>query len=134
MSNITPHSIQPTVLTMCQAMLPSESTDNSSNNEWFFKLLSQPQSVIISPPSRTQTSPVTSRRAVRIQIINKHDDITLPPPTLLPMTPSLLSSSSVTLDDTTSTLVDYLTSTCPMFNISNNQQDLVSAIDDITGK
>ncbi|CAF1682503.1 unnamed protein product, partial [Adineta ricciae] len=133
MSNITPHSIQPTVLTMCQAMIPSESTDNSSNNEWFFKLLSQPQSVIIAPPSRTQTSPVTSRRAVRIQIINKHDDITLPPPTLLPMTPSPLSSSSVTLDDTTSTLVDYLTNTCPMFNISNNQQDLVPAIDDITG-
>ncbi|CAF1219492.1 unnamed protein product [Adineta steineri] len=132
MSTVTPHSIQPTVLHMCQAMIPTSSSSDT-NNEWFLKLISQPQSVIVAPHPRTQTSSTASRRAVRIQIINKHDDITLPPPTLLSMTPSPLSSSSVTMDETTSTLVDYLTNNCPMFNIPHNQHEQISTMDTMTG-
>jgi len=133
-ANVTPHSIQPTVMAMCQAIIPTASSLSSdNNNDWFLKLISQPQPVIVAPLPRIQTSPISSRRAVRIQIINKHDDITLPPPTLLPMTPSPLSSSSVTIDEATSSLVDYLTNNCPMFNIPSNQQGLPSVIDDITG-
>jgi hypothetical protein len=135
-SNATPHQIQPTVLAMCQAITPTASsslTSNNNHNDWFLKLIGQPQSVIVAPLPRTQTSPVSSRRAVRIQIINKHDDIILPPPSLLPMTPSPLSSSSMPIDETTPTLVDYLTNTCNIFNIPTNQQGLAPVIDDRTG-
>jgi hypothetical protein len=134
-SNATPHPIQPTVLAMCQAIIPttSSSLTSDNNNDWFSKLIGQPQPVIVAPLPRTQTSPVSSRRAVRIQIINKHDDITLPPPSLLPMTPSPLSSSSIAIDESTPSLVDYLTNTCTIFNIPTNQQALAPVIDDITG-
>ncbi len=134
-SNATPHQIQPTVLVMCQAITPrtSSSLASNNNNDWFLKLIGQPQSVIVVPLPRTQTSPISSRRAVRIQIINKHDDIILPPPSLLPMTPSPLSSSSMPIDETTPTLVDYLTNTCNIFNIPTNQQGLAPVIDDRTG-
>jgi hypothetical protein len=137
-SNATPHPIQPTVLAMCQAIIPTTSFgDNHNNSEWFLKLISQPQPVIVAPLPRSQTSPISSRRAVRIQIINKHDDIALPPPTLLPMTPPpLLPLSSVAIDDSTPTLVDYLANSCAMFNIptyNNNHQGLASVIDDSIG-
>lgn len=136
-SNATPHQIQPTVLAMCQAITTMSSSlssnNNNNNNDWFLKLISQPQSVIIAPTPRIQTSPISSRRAVRIQIINKHDDINLPAPSLLPMTPSPLSSSSMPIDDSTPTLVDYLTNNDNIFNISNNQQTLIPILDDITG-
>jgi hypothetical protein len=129
-SNAAPHPVQSNVLAMCQAIIPTD------NNDWFYQITEQPQSVIVAPNPRTQTSPLSSRRAVRIQIINKHDDIVLPPPTLLPMTPPP-PSSSVTIDDSTPTLVDYLASSCSMFNIPTthyNQQVLAPVMDDPTGK
>jgi hypothetical protein len=129
-SNATPHPIQPTVLAMCQAIIPTTSASSNNNNEWFLKLIGQSQPVIVAPPPRTQTSPITSRRAIRIQIINKHDDIPLPAPALLPMTPS---PSSIAIDDTTPTLLDYLTNTSHQFNIPNNQQVLAPVIDDTNG-
>jgi hypothetical protein len=117
---------------MCQAIIPSSS---ENNNDWFFQLTGQPQSVIVAPSPRNQTSPISSRRAVRIQIINKHDDIALPPPTLLPMTPPPPSSSLV-MNESTPTLVDYLVNTCNIFHIptSNNQQVLAPVIDDQSGR
>jgi hypothetical protein len=132
-SNAIPHPVQPNVLAMCQAIIPSSSSEN--NNDWFYQLTGQPQSVIIAPIPRTQTSPLSSRRAVRIQIINKHDDIALPPPTLLPMTPPPPSSSLV-MDESTPTLVDYLVNTCNIFHIptSNTQQVLAPVIDDQNGR
>lgn len=135
MSNATPHSIQPAVLAMCQAMYPTTSMD--SNNDWFFKLISQPQSVIVAALPQTQPLPSSSsssRRAVRIQIINKHDDILLPPASLLPMTPSSFSSSSITIDESTPTLVDYLTNTSTGFHIPHDQSELTPIIDPIAGK
>ena len=139
MNNATPHSIQPAVLAMCQAMIPTASSSTEYNNDWFFKLISQPQSVIVATLPQTQplsssSSSSSSRRAVRIQIINKHDDIILPPPSLLPMTPSSFSSSSITIDESTPTLVDYLTNTSTVFNIPNDQPELTPLIDTITGK
>jgi hypothetical protein len=129
-SNVSPHVIQPTVLAMCQAIIPTTTSSSSNNNnDWFLKLIGQSQPVIIAPFPRPQTSPNSSRRAVRIQIINKHDDIILPAPALLPMTPS---PSSIAIDDTTPTLMDYLTNTS-MFNIPNNQQVLAPVIDDTNG-
>jgi len=118
---------------MCQAIIPSSS---ENNNDWFFQLTGQPQSVIVAPCPRTQTSPISSRRAVRIQIINKHDDIALPPPTLLPMTPPPPpSSSSFIVDESTPTLVDYLVNSCNIFNIPtiNNHQVLAPVMDDPNG-
>jgi hypothetical protein len=117
---------------MCQAILPFSS---ENNNDWFYQLTGQTQSVIIAPIPRTQTSPMSSRRAVRIQIINKHDDIALPPPTLLPMTPPPPSSSLV-MNQSTPTLVDYLVDSCNMFQIpiSNHQQVLAPVLDDQNGK
>ncbi|CAF2589316.1 unnamed protein product [Rotaria sp. Silwood2] len=133
-SDATPYIVQSTVLAMCQAIAPSSSSLSSdNNNDWFSKLIDQRQSVIVVRPSQMQTSPILSRRAVRIQIINKHDDIAIPPPPLLPMTPSPLSSSSTVLDESTSTLIDYLSNTSNMFNIPNNQPDLMPVIDDIIG-
>jgi hypothetical protein len=133
MSNAAPHSVQSNVLAMCQAIIPSSSSEN--NNDWFFHLTGQPQSVIVAPIPRTQTSPISSRRAVRIQIINKHDDIAVPPPTLLPMTPPPPSSSLV-INQSTPTLVDYFVNSCNMFSIptSNNQQVLTAVMDDPNGK
>lgn len=131
MSNATTHPIQPTVLAMCQAIIPTTLSDN--NNDWFLKLIGQPQPVIVAPQPRTQTSPISSRRAVRIQIINKHDDIILPPPSLLPMTPSPLSSSSIPIDESTPTLVDYLTNTGTLFHMPINHQESTSILDDIIG-
>jgi hypothetical protein len=132
-SNATPHPIQSNVLAMCQAIIPSSSSEN--NNDWFYQLTGQPQSVILAPIPRTQTSPLSSRRAVRIQIINKHDDIALPPPTLLPMTPPPPTSSRV-INESTPTLVDYLVNTCNIFHIptSTNQQVLAPVIDDQNGR
>ncbi|CAF0855285.1 unnamed protein product [Adineta steineri] len=129
MSNATPHPIQSNVLAMCQAMIPSSPLEN--NNDWFSQLTGQPQSVIVAPIPRNQTSPISSRRAVRIQIINKHDDIVLPPPTLLPMTPPPPSSSHI-MEDSTPTLVDYLANNCNIFNIptNNNPQVLAPVMDD----
>lgn len=150
--NATPHTIQPAVLAMCQAMIPTASSSTEhNNNDWFFKLMSKPQSVILAALPQTQTlsssssssaassssstsSSSSSRRAVRIQIINKHDDILLPPPSLLPMTPSSFSSSSIAIDESTPTLVDYLTNTSTVFNIPNDQPELIPLLDDITGK
>jgi hypothetical protein len=134
-ANATPHPIQPTVLAMCHAIIPTSSSSSTANNnnDWFLKLIHQPQPVIVAPHPRTQTSPISSRRAVRIQIINKHDDIPLPAPSLLLMTPSPLSSISFPVDESTPTLVDYLTNTCTIFNIPNNQQGLAPVLDDITG-
>ncbi|CAF1293090.1 unnamed protein product [Rotaria sordida] len=134
-SNATPHPVQSNVLTMCQTIISTSSSSSENNNDWFNQLTAQPQTVIVAPFSRTQTSPISSRRAVRIQIINKHDDIALPPPTLLPMTPPPLissSSSSFVINGSTSTLVDYLGDHCNIFNIptSNNQQVLASDMND----
>jgi len=128
-SNATPHPIQSNVLAMCQAIIPSSSSEN--NHDWFYQLTGQPQSVIIAPIPRTQTSPLLSRRAVRIQIINKHDDIAVPPPTLLSMTPPPPSSSFV-INESTPSLVDYFVNNCNMFYIptSNNHQVLAPVIDD----
>lgn len=152
MSNATPHPVQSNVLAMCQAIIPTNHTTSSSatndettlgpmasdtNNDWFFQLTGQPQSVIVAPTPRTQTSPNSSRRAVRIQIINKHDDIVLPPPTLLPMTPPPPSSSSLVFDDSTPTLVEYLVNSCNMFHLTNNSQHQLGFphnIDDPTGR
>ena len=136
LSNATPHPVQSNVLAMCQAIIPSSSS-SENNHDWFFQLTGQPQSVIVAPIPRTQTSPISSRRAVRIQIINKHDDIVLPPPTLLPMTPPPLpSSSSLIIDESTPTLVDYFVNSCNMFHIptTNNQQVLAPVMDDPNGK
>lgn len=137
-TDVTPHPIQPTVLAMCQAIVPSGPISTSSSlpndyNDWFNKLLSEPQSVILTPPSRVQTSPTASRRAVRIQIINKHDDIALSAPPLLPMTPSPLSTSSIVFDETTPTLADYLCQGGSTFNIPSNQNELAPVIDDTMG-
>jgi hypothetical protein len=123
-SNATPHSVQSNVLAMCQAIISISSSEN--NNDWFYRLTGQPQSVILAPISRTQTSPLSSRRAVRIQIINKHDDIVLPPPTLLPMTPPPPSSSLI-IDESTPTFVDYFVNSCNIFHIptSNNYQPVL---------
>ncbi|CAF0882268.1 unnamed protein product [Adineta ricciae] len=134
-SNAAPHPIQSNVLAMCQAIIPSSASQNG--NDWFYQLTGQPQSVIVAPVPRAQTSPLSSRRPVRIQIINKHDDIVLPPSTLLPMTPPPpASSSSLIMDESTPTLVDYLVNSCNIFNIptNNNQQVLAPVIDDATGK
>jgi hypothetical protein len=133
-SNATPHPIQPTVLAMCQAVIPPTNSSSENNNDWFLKLIGQPQPVIVAPPPRAQSSPISSRRAVRIQIINKHDDISLPPPSLLPIIPSPLSSSSVTIDESTPTLADYLANNGTIFNIPNDHQGLAPIIEDITGK
>ena len=140
MPTITPHSIQSNVLAMCQAIIPATEAGNDEHqHDWFFQLTGQPQSVIVAPIPRTQTSPNSSRRAVRIQIINKHDDIALPPPTLLPMTPPPPSTSLV-FDESTPTLVEYLVNSCNMFHISNHhhhhhhQPILTHSIDDPTGK
>lgn len=137
-SSISSHSIQPAVLAMCQALIPTTSSSSSSdvNNEWFYKLINQPQSVIVAPLPRLQTSTISSRRAVRIQIINKHDEITLPPPSLLSMTPSPLSStsSSMPIDDSTPTLVEYLTNNSTNFTMQSTQQGFSSIIDEIVGK
>jgi hypothetical protein len=113
-------------------MIPSSS---ENNNDWFGQLTDHPQSVILAPIPRTQTSPISSRRAVRIQIINKHDDIAVPPPTLLPMTPPPPSSSLV-INQSTPTLADYFVNNCNMFYIptSNNQQVLAPVTDDSNGK
>ncbi|CAF3990644.1 unnamed protein product [Rotaria sp. Silwood2] len=137
-SNVTPHPVQSNVLTMCQAIISRSSSENNDN--WFSQLTAEPQTVIVAPISRTQTSPISSRRAVRIQIINKHDDIALPTPALLPMTPppppptssSSSSSSSFIINELTPTLVDYFVDNCNIFNIptSNNQQVLVSDMND----
>ncbi len=127
-SNATPHPVQSNVLAMCQAIIPS----SENNNDWFYKVTGQPQSVIIAPIPRTQTSPMSSRRAVRIQIINKHDDIALPPPTLLSMTPPPPLSSLV-IEEPTSTLVDYFVNNFHI-PISNNQQVLAPVIDDQNGR
>ncbi|CAF3478360.1 unnamed protein product [Rotaria sp. Silwood1] len=129
--SLTPHPVQSNVLTMCQAIISTSLSEN--NNEWFSQLTAQPQTVIVTPISRTQTSPISSRRAVRIQIINKHDDIALPSPTLLPMTPPApTSSSSFVINESTPTLVDYLVDNCNIFNIptSNHQQVLTSDMND----
>jgi len=157
MSNISSHPVQSNVLAMCQAIIPTptsptlispssssttttmsnaDGSSNEKNHDWFFHLTEQAQSVIVAPiPRHHQTSPNASRRAVRIQIINKHDDIALPTPTLLPMTPpppvsSTTSSSSfgatapstIGFDDSTPTLVEYLVNSCNMFYIANNHQ------------
>lgn len=131
-SQVTPHPIQSNVLAMCQAIIP---TSSENNHDWFYQLTGQPQSVILAPIPRTQTSPISSRRAVRIQIINKHDDIALPPPTLLPMTPPP-PSSSIVHDESTPAIVDYLVNNCNIFHIptNNNHQVLAPVIDDQTGK
>ena len=152
-SNVNPHPVQSSVLAMCQAIIPSSSPSSSADttDDWFLHLTEQAQSVILAPSPRTQASPVSSRRAVRIQIINKHDDIALPPPTLLPMTPPpLSSSSSLVSDESTPTLIEYLVNSCNIFNIpthNNNQhhhhyhhqqqqqqQALASGMDDPTGR
>lgn len=134
MANATPHPVQSNVLAMCQAIIPP--SDNPQ--DWFYQLTGQPQSVIIAPIPRIQTSPMSSRRAVRIQIINKHDDIVLPPPTLLPMTPPPppLSSAIQVIDESTPTMTDYYPN---LFHIPTNhhhhhQQVLAPVIDDQTGK
>ncbi|CAF3573035.1 unnamed protein product [Rotaria sp. Silwood1] len=140
-SDAAPHNVAPTVQAICQVIISSSSSLSSdNNNDWLSKLIGQPQTVIVAPPSpllpHIQTSPILSRRPVRIQIINKHDDIVVPPPPLLPMTPSPLSSSSsssITLDESTSTLIDYLSNTSNMFNIPNNQPELVPVLDDTIG-
>ena len=156
-SNVNPHPVQSNVLAMCQAIIPSSLPSSSADtaDDWFLQLTEQAQSVIVAPSPRTQASPVSSRRAVRIQIINKHDDIALPPPTLLPMTPPpLSSSSSLVSDESTPTLIEYLVNSCNIFNIpthSNHhhhhhhhhqqqqqqqqqQQALASEMDDPTGR
>ena len=143
MPPITPHSIQSNVLAMCQAIIPGAEAGSSTSadeyqHDWFFQFTGQPQSVIVAPIPRTQTSPNSSRRAVRIQIINKHDDIALPPPTLLPMTPPPPSTSLV-IDESTPTLVEYLVNSCNMFHISNHHQHqhqpiLTHAIEEPTGR
>ncbi|UJR20591.1 hypothetical protein I4U23_023716 [Adineta vaga] len=130
-SSAAPHPVQSNVLAMCQAIIPSSSEDD---NDWFYQLTGQPQSVIVAPVPRTQTSPLSSRRAVRIQIINKHDDIALPPPpALLSMTPPPPgSTSSLVMEDSTPTLVDYIVNNCNILNIPNNnyQQVLAPVMDD----
>jgi len=127
-SNATPHPVQSNVLAMCQAIIPS----SEHTNDWFYQLTGQPQSVIVAPIPRIQTSPVSSRRAVRIQIINKHDDIALPPPTLLPMTPPPPPLSSLVIEESTPTLVDYFVNNFHI-HTSNNHQVLAPVIDDQNG-
>ncbi|CAF3172298.1 unnamed protein product [Rotaria socialis] len=140
-SDATPHFVQSSVLAMCQAIAPPGSSSSwlslslDANSSWFSKLIDQPQPVIVTPPPRTHTSPMSSRRAVRIQIINKHDDIAVTSPTLLPMTPSPLSSSSsssIVFDESSPTLIDYLSNTNSMFNIPGNQHELIPLIDETT--
>lgn len=145
-SHITPHPVQANVLAMCQSIISTVSYENDNTNNWFGQMIGQPQTVIITPMSRTQTSPLPSRRAVRIQIINKHDDIALPPPTLLPMTPpppppppSSSSSPSISffINESVPTLADYLADHGNAFNIpvSNNHQIITSSsTNDSNGK
>lgn len=142
MASATPHPIQSNVLAMCQAIIPP--SDNP--HDWFYQLTGQPQSVIIAPLPRIQTSPMSSRRAVRIQIINKHDDIVLPPPTLLPMTPPPPPPQTTTtriMDESTPTMADYYVNNCNMFHIPttnhhhhhhHHHQVLAPVIDDQTGR
>ncbi|CAM2728808.1 unnamed protein product [Rotaria socialis] len=137
-SNVTPHPIQSNVLLMCQSVISLSPFDN--NNDWFGQMIEQPQTVIVTPTFRTQTSPIPSRRAVRIQIINKHDDIALPSPTLLSMTPpppppppsSSLSLSSFFITESAPRLVDYLVDNDNIFSIptSNSQQIVTNNMDD----
>lgn len=137
MANATPHPVQSNVLAMCQAIIPP----SENPQDWFYQLTGQPQSVIIAPIPRIQTSPISSRRAVRIQIINKHDDIVLPPPTLLPMTPPppSLPSSTQVIEESTPTMGDYYLNHSNLFHIPtshhhHHQQVLAPVIDDQTGK
>ena len=128
-STATPHPIQSAVLAMCQAIIPPSSSFSEDSYDWFLRLTGQAQPVIVAPLPRSQTSPVSSRRAVRIQIINKHDDIALPPATSLPMTPPPLSSSlstsasSIIVDESTPTLSDYLTDDGAMFSLPTDTTD-----------
>ncbi|CAF2170402.1 unnamed protein product [Rotaria magnacalcarata] len=133
-SNVTPHPIQSNVLLMCQSIISLSPFDN--NNDWFGQMIAQPQTVIVTPIFRTQTSPIPSRRAVRIQIINKHDDIALPSPTLLSMTPPPPSSlSSFFITESAPRLVDYLVDNDNIFSIptSNSQQIVTNNMDDSIG-
>lgn len=135
-AEITPHLVQSSVLSMCQAIIPTESSSFSreENNDWLSKLLDQPQSVIITPRlPQTQTSPNSSRRTVRIQIINKHDDISLLSSTMLPMIPSPVSSSSIVLNESSSSFVDSVTSSNTSFHTFDNQHELVPLINETTG-
>ena len=136
MSTATPHPIQSSVLAMCHAMVPSTS---NPNDDWFGKLTEQPQPVIVAPFPRSQPSPPSSRRAVRIQIINKHDDIAVSASTALPMTPSpqassRLSSFPVDVDESTPTLADYLACSNHLFHPMDDQQGLATVMETSMGK
>ena len=130
--NATPHLVTPTVLTMCEAIMSSSSSFYNEDN-WFSKVAGQPQTVIITP-SLAPISFAASHRAVRIQVINKHDDITPPPPppitTTTTLHPTPLSSTSVATDESTSALIHYLTDADPMPYIFSTQQDSTFAMND----
>lgn len=135
LTNISPHSVQSNVLTMCETIIDSGS---ENNNDWFSEMTRQPQTVIMTPISRTLTSQTSSRRAVRIQIINKHDDIALPATSsLLPLTPPPPSStSSFVINESTIKFVDYLEANSRMFSIptNNSEQMLTSNMKGSNGK
>ena len=137
MSTATPHPVQSSVLAMCFAIVPSTS---NPNDDWFGKLTEQPLPVIVAPYPRSQASPQSSRRAVRIQIINKHDDIAVSAPSSLPMTPSPQasyrhSSFPIDVDESTPTLADYLACGNSLFHPQDHQQQgLAPVMDTSMGK
>jgi len=125
---------------MCHAVISSTSNDTF---DWFSKLTEQPQPVMLVPTVHCQTSPSTSsssRRAVRIQIINKRDEIPhpfIPVTSALPMTPSPQSQTSnlpsTMIDESTPTLVEYLNANDFIYNVSDPQQGLNSMMDTSMG-
>lgn len=139
-SAATPLPIQSSVLAMCHAVISSTSNDTF---DWFSKLTEQPQPVMLVPTVHCQTSPSTSsssRRAVRIQIINKRDEIPhpfIPVTSALPMTPSPQSQTSnlpsTMIDESTPTLVEYLNANDFIYNVSDPQQGLNSMMDTSMG-
>ena len=138
-SNATPHPIQSTVLNMCHAIISETPSTSDLIHGWFGKLTKQPQSVILAPVPRSQTSPSTSRRAIRIQIINKHDEINRAPTSILPMTPSpaataaYASSFSSMVHGSTTSLNDYLIGNQNTFHDADSQQALAMVMDNCMG-
>ena len=125
-ANATPLSVQSNVLTKCQTIISTV----ENNHDWFVRLNEQPQSVIVAPNSQIHTSSISSRRDVRIQVMNKHYDITVFQPTSPP------SSSPFLMDESTPILNDYVLDDYDIFHIPtrNNKKIMKSVTNDPNSK
>ena len=135
----TPLPIQSSVLAMCHAVISSGSTANDTF-DWFSKLTEQTQPVMLVPSQTSPPSSSSSRRAVRIQIISKRDEMPqpfLPTGSSLPMTPSPQSQSSTfppsMIDESTPTLVQFLSTSDFVCHVPDPQQGLSTLMDTSMG-